>query len=75
MKKALTARKRKNWPAATKKSFARICGKSAKFSVLLLQTHKLPEGYEGLPKKSPFTSHGDFRRYLYEALIFSMPVF
>jgi hypothetical protein len=26
------------------------------------------------PKKQAFASHGDFRRYLYEALVMSMPV-
>jgi hypothetical protein len=49
-------------------------GKSAKFSIRVLQTVKLPEGCEGWPKKLPFASHGDFRRYLYEAPIFTMPV-
>ena len=28
---------------------------------------------EGYPKKWTFASHGDFRRYLYEALVMSMP--
>jgi hypothetical protein len=28
---------------------------------------------EGYPKKWMFASHGDFRRYLYEALVMSMP--
>jgi hypothetical protein len=35
---------------------------------------KLSKLTEGLPKKSNSTSSIDFRRYLYEAPIFSMPV-
>jgi len=34
----------------------------------------MPFGLEGKPKKSAFASHGDFRRYLYEAPVMSMPV-
>jgi hypothetical protein len=29
---------------------------------------------EGEPKKQVFASHGDFRRYLYEAPVMSIPV-
>jgi hypothetical protein len=48
-----------------------LCAQMAKFTLL---SKKHPFLLEGKPKKQAFASHGDFRRYLYEALVMSMPV-
>jgi len=47
--------------------------KTAKFTVNPIFREKFFPALEGFPKKAVFPSHGDFRQYLYEAPIFTIP--